>query len=151
MIFVLRFFFQGTHKLVEFLTQQQETATHFLVGVNILNNPEEFMAIFNQGGDMAVHTYTHPYMTSLTNEQVAAQLGWTMEIIRNSTGGRIPKYWRPPFGDSDNRVRAIAEEVSADSTPSSIYPHNMTVRFSAWRSLCGTKSECISRYDRLTY
>ncbi len=35
-----------------------------------------------------------------------------MEIIHNSTGGRVPKFWRPPYGDSDNRVRAIAEEVS---------------------------------------
>lgn len=34
-----------------------------------------------------------------------------MEIIHNSTGGRVPKFWRPPFGDSDNRVRAIASEV----------------------------------------
>ena len=50
-------------------------------------------------------------MTTLSNEDVVAQLGWTMEIIHNSTGGRIPKYWRPPYGDSDERVRAIAKEV----------------------------------------
>lgn len=23
----------------------------------------------------------------------------------------MPKFWRPPYGDSDNRVRAIAKEV----------------------------------------
>jgi peptidoglycan/xylan/chitin deacetylase (PgdA/CDA1 family) len=34
-----------------------------------------------------------------------------MQIIHESTGGRIPRYWRPPYGDSDNRVRAIAKEV----------------------------------------
>ena len=34
-----------------------------------------------------------------------------MYLIHNSTGGRIPKYWRPPYGDSDNRVSAIAKEV----------------------------------------
>jgi len=34
-----------------------------------------------------------------------------MEIIKNSTGGRIPRYWRPPYGDVDNRVRAIAKEI----------------------------------------
>lgn len=62
-------------------------------------------------GDIAVHTYTHPYMTTLTNEQVIAELGFTMQIIHDSSGGRLPKYWRPPYGDSDNRVRAIAKEV----------------------------------------
>ena len=50
-------------------------------------------------------------MTTLTNEQVLGELGWTMELIHNSTGGRLPKYWRPPFGDSDERVRAIAKEI----------------------------------------
>lgn len=50
-------------------------------------------------------------MTTMTNLQVIAELGWTMEIIHNSTGGRLPKYWRPPFGDSDNRVNAIAKEI----------------------------------------
>ena len=34
-----------------------------------------------------------------------------MELIHNSTGGRVPRYWRPPYGDVDVRVRAIALEV----------------------------------------
>ncbi|KAF9026290.1 glycoside hydrolase/deacetylase [Hymenopellis radicata] len=101
----------GTNKLVGFLSEQNETATHFLIGSNILSHSDEFLAIFNQGGDIAVHTWTHPYMTSMTNEQVMVELGWTMEIIHNSTGGRVPKYWRPPYGDCDNRVRAIAQQI----------------------------------------
>jgi hypothetical protein len=34
-----------------------------------------------------------------------------MQIISDLNGGRLPKYWRPPFGDVDNRVRAIAKNV----------------------------------------
>jgi hypothetical protein len=34
-----------------------------------------------------------------------------MQLIHNSTGGRVPRYWRPPYGDSDLRVRSIALEV----------------------------------------
>ena len=34
-----------------------------------------------------------------------------MQLIVNSTGGRVPKYWRPPYGDTDVRVSAIAKEV----------------------------------------
>ncbi|KAJ7588394.1 hypothetical protein C8J56DRAFT_1050464 [Mycena floridula] len=34
-----------------------------------------------------------------------------MFIIYQSTNGRVPKYWRPPTGDADNRIRAIAQEV----------------------------------------
>ena len=61
--------------------------------------------------DLAVHTWTHPYMTTLTDSQVLAELGWTMQIIHDSTGGRIPRFFRPPYGDIDNRIRAIAQEV----------------------------------------
>ncbi|EIW76113.1 carbohydrate esterase family 4 protein [Coniophora puteana RWD-64-598 SS2] len=98
--------------LLQFLAKNKQKATHFFIGTNILNNPQVFKTAFNDNkDDIAVHTWTHPYMTSKSNEQVLGELGWTMEIIHNSTGGRIPKYWRPPYGDSDMRVRAIAKEV----------------------------------------
>ncbi|KAG5643946.1 hypothetical protein DXG03_009297 [Asterophora parasitica] len=102
---------QYTPTLLKFLEDNEETATHFMIGVNILQNPQLFLDTFNSGGDIAVHTWTHPYMTTLSNLEIVAQLGWTAEIIRNSTGGRVPRYWRPPFGDSDVRVRSIALEV----------------------------------------
>jgi chitin deacetylase len=50
-------------------------------------------------------------MSLLTNEQLVADLGWTLQIIHDSTGGRVPRYWRPPYGDADNRVRAVAKHV----------------------------------------
>lgn len=50
-------------------------------------------------------------VTSLTNEQVVAELGWTMQIIFDKSGGRIPQFWRPPYGDVDERVRDIAKLV----------------------------------------
>ena len=34
-----------------------------------------------------------------------------MQIMADLNEGRIPMYWRPPFGDVDNRVRAIAKQV----------------------------------------
>ncbi|KAG8689429.1 hypothetical protein FRC09_012427 [Ceratobasidium sp. 395] len=99
-------------KLQEFLRSKNQKVTHFYIGQNILENPTVFLDAFNvSGDDIAVHTWTHPYMTTLANEIVVAELGWTMQIIHDSTGGRLPRFWRPPYGDSDNRVRAIAKEV----------------------------------------
>jgi chitin deacetylase len=103
--------YQPSNQLIDFLQANNVTTTHFMIGQNILWNPQVFLKAFNAGHDIAVHTWTHPYMTTLTNEEVVAELGYTMEIIRNSTGGRVPKYWRPPYGDADNRVNAIAREV----------------------------------------
>ncbi|KAI0268179.1 hypothetical protein BC834DRAFT_821301 [Gloeopeniophorella convolvens] len=97
--------------LYTFLQQNNLKVTHFFIGVNIVNNAKEFLTAFNMQDDISVHTWTHPHMTTLSNEDVVAQLAWTMEIIHNSTGGRVPRYWRPPYGDTDIRVSAIAKEV----------------------------------------
>ncbi|KAJ4481538.1 hypothetical protein C8J55DRAFT_473882 [Lentinula edodes] len=97
--------------LLDFLEANNETVTHFMIGINIISEPDSFTRSVELGHDIAVHTWTHPYMTTLSNEDVLAQLGWTMQLIHNSTGGRLPKYWRPPYGDTDLRVSAIAEEV----------------------------------------
>jgi peptidoglycan/xylan/chitin deacetylase (PgdA/CDA1 family) len=87
-------------------------ATHFFIGVNIIDNPQTFLTAFNVNqDDIAVHTWTHPHMTTLSSEDVVAQLAWSMELIHNSTGGRVPRFWRPPYGDTDARVSAIAKEV----------------------------------------
>ncbi|GAA5973742.1 hypothetical protein JCM11641_005112 [Rhodosporidiobolus odoratus] len=97
--------------LYSFLQQQNQTATHFLIGSNILNNPGIFRQVLETGGHLAVHTWSHPQMTTLSDTAILGELGWTIQIIHDYSGGYIPKYWRPPYGDADNRVRAIAEEV----------------------------------------
>ncbi|KLO19951.1 glycoside hydrolase/deacetylase [Schizopora paradoxa] len=103
---------QFSPTLYTFLQQNNQKATHFMIGVNILNNWQAFLTAFNTNGDdIAVHTWTHPYMTTLSNIQVLGELAMTMQIIHDSTGGKLPRFWRPPYGDIDNRVNAIAQTV----------------------------------------
>lgn len=49
-------------------------------------------------------------MTSLTNEQIVAEIKWAEKIVFDVTGLKT-KYWRPPYGDVDNRVREIARQL----------------------------------------
>ncbi|KZV72117.1 carbohydrate esterase family 4 protein [Peniophora sp. CONT] len=103
--------------LYSFLKNNSIPATHFFIGINILQNAKEFTTAYETlQGDIAVHTWTHPYMTTQSNELVLAELGWTAQLIYNSTGGRIPRFWRPPYGDTDARVSAIAREVFGMTT-----------------------------------
>jgi peptidoglycan/xylan/chitin deacetylase (PgdA/CDA1 family) len=43
----------------------------------------------------------------MTNAQIVAELGWTRKIIKDVTGVS-PTTMRPPYGDIDDRVRAIS-------------------------------------------
>ncbi|KAH8088075.1 hypothetical protein HD553DRAFT_367411 [Filobasidium floriforme] len=97
--------------LYDYIEKNNISATHFMIGGNIYYNWQTFQRAVNDGGHIASHTWSHPYMTTLTNEQVVAELGWTSQIIADLNDGRVPAYWRPPFGDTDNRVRMIAQQV----------------------------------------
>jgi peptidoglycan/xylan/chitin deacetylase (PgdA/CDA1 family) len=102
---------QVTPTLLDFLGSNNRTTTHFMIGNNILWYPSEFQLAINAGHDIGVHTWTHPLMTTKSNLELLGEFGWTMQVIHDSTGGRVPKFWRPPYGDSDVRVRAIATEI----------------------------------------
>ena len=57
---------------------------------------------------ISVHTWSHAApLTTLTNEQIIAELGWSKKVIKDILGV-TPNTMRPPFGDIDDRVRAIS-------------------------------------------
>ncbi|GAA5973755.1 hypothetical protein JCM11641_005118 [Rhodosporidiobolus odoratus] len=96
--------------LYNFLQQNNQTATHFFIGSNVMNSHDVFQQAVQSGGHIGVHTWSHPYMTTLTDMEILGELGWTAQIIYDWSGF-APKWWRPPYGDTDDRVRAIATEV----------------------------------------
>lgn len=49
-------------------------------------------------------------MTALTSDEVFAELYYTIQAIKLATNV-TPSCWRPPFGDVDDRVRAIANAL----------------------------------------
>lgn len=63
-----------TAALRQFMDQNDETTTHFFIGTNILFNPTIFQSVYAAGDDIAVHTWTHPYMTTLSNLDVVGQV-----------------------------------------------------------------------------
>ncbi|KAA1112743.1 hypothetical protein PGT21_008094 [Puccinia graminis f. sp. tritici] len=96
--------------LYKFLDQQDETATHFWVGSNVRDYPELALQAWKRGDHLAVHTWSHAHLTTLSDFEILGELGWTIQIIHDLTG-LVPLYYRPPYGDVDNRVRALAKHV----------------------------------------
>jgi chitin deacetylase len=76
----------GSDTLYAYLEANDIPSTHFMIGINIVHNPSLFIRAYEElGCDIAVHTWSHHYMTTLSNLDAVAELGWTMEIIKNST------------------------------------------------------------------
>ncbi|CAH7687913.1 hypothetical protein PPACK8108_LOCUS22777 [Phakopsora pachyrhizi] len=94
----------------DMLRQANFKATLFYVGSNVIDWPLEAQRGLSDGHEICAHTWSHRYMTGLTNEQAFAELYFTKKIIRDILGITV-QCWRPPFGDVDDRIRFIASAL----------------------------------------
>ncbi|KAH6917424.1 chitin deacetylase [Coprinopsis sp. MPI-PUGE-AT-0042] len=96
-----------TSSLLQYLDEQKLKSTFFVVGSRALQFPRILQAQFMGEHQIAVHTWSHTPLTTQTNDEIIAELGWTKKIIKDVLG-LTPNMMRPPFGDIDDRVRAIS-------------------------------------------
>jgi Polysaccharide deacetylase len=80
------------------------------IGSNVVGFPAAAQRAVEDGLTICVHTWSHPQMTTLSNDMIVAELYWTLRSIKESAGV-TPRCWRPPYGDVDDRVRAIAWQM----------------------------------------
>ncbi|KAL1743143.1 carbohydrate esterase family 4 protein [Schizophyllum fasciatum] len=96
-----------TGKVLKYLDESDLHATFFVVGSRVIERPAVLLEEYMAGHDISVHTWSHRPLTSLSNEQVVAELGWARHAIQQVLGV-TPTTMRPPYGDIDDRVRAIS-------------------------------------------
>jgi peptidoglycan/xylan/chitin deacetylase (PgdA/CDA1 family) len=96
-----------TQTLLKYLTEKSLLATFFVVGSRVIERPTILIEEYMTGHEISVHTWSHKHLTALTNEQIVAELGWTRKAIKTVLGV-TPTTMRPPYGDIDDRVRAIS-------------------------------------------
>ncbi|KAG0151452.1 hypothetical protein CROQUDRAFT_36749 [Cronartium quercuum f. sp. fusiforme G11] len=94
----------------DYLRTANQKATLFYIGSNVIDWPLEAQRGLADGHEICCHTWSHRYMTGLTNEQVFAELYFSKKIIKEILGVTV-QCWRPPFGDVDDRVRFIASAL----------------------------------------
>lgn len=96
----------ATLRLLDYLHHK---ATFFTLGINSVNFPDVYHKIQEKGHLIGSHTWSHAYLPSLSNEGIIAQIQWSVWAM-NATGHHTPKWFRPPYGGIDNRVRAITRQ-----------------------------------------
>ncbi len=98
-------------KVIEVLLREKTPATLFLSGRWVEKNLEtvKFLAAQPQF-EIANHTFWHPHLLEKDDERILSELKRTQAIIKKTTG-RTPRYFRPPYGEVDERVAAIARKA----------------------------------------
>ncbi|KAJ3205621.1 chitin deacetylase [Dinochytrium kinnereticum] len=101
--------FSLTEDFLVYLRSMSIKATFFVIGANVVRNPEYSLAlqsVYDDGHQIA----THPRMTTQSNDHVMAEIVWNMLAVK-SVIGRYPRYFRFPYGDMDDRMRAIIHSL----------------------------------------
>jgi peptidoglycan/xylan/chitin deacetylase (PgdA/CDA1 family) len=96
-----------TPRLLDVLAEERATASFFVLGPYAASNRQIVARAYAEGHEIAGHTWTHPDMTTLTDEQIHDEVGRTNSLLQSITGARVTSF-RPPYGAVDARVRAAA-------------------------------------------
>jgi chitin deacetylase len=98
-----------TPATVKLLDNLKTRSTFFVLGLNVVRHPEIYKKAVEKNHVMGSHSWSHKFLPSLTNEEIIAQIEWSIWAM-NATAGHLPKWFRPPYGGLDNRVRSITRQ-----------------------------------------
>ncbi|KAI9275555.1 hypothetical protein BDA99DRAFT_495796 [Phascolomyces articulosus] len=101
---------QYTDKLLDILDEHNIKATFCVMGSHVEKYPHIVKRAYEAGHHIASHTYSHPHLMSLTNEEIIYEMKATEKAIEDAIGIK-PKYARPPFGEADGRVKALLKSM----------------------------------------
>jgi hypothetical protein len=92
---------------LQYLEREEMKTTFFVIGSRVKDRPQILRTAYALGHTIGTHGWSHTAMTTQTTEALIAEFGWSKQIIKDAIGV-TPRYFRPAYGDLDDRVRAIA-------------------------------------------
>ncbi|MGL4818813.1 MAG: polysaccharide deacetylase family protein [Bacilli bacterium] len=128
----------GNEYILPILTTLRDarvTATFFLEGNWIRNNPDLARAIVENGHEIGNHSLSHPNMTTLTKRGVIEQIEATNALIATITNEK-PRYFAPPSGAWNEATVKTVHELGLYTllwTCDTIDWQNPTVEKIMWR------------------
>jgi peptidoglycan/xylan/chitin deacetylase (PgdA/CDA1 family) len=99
-----------TLKLLDVLRKHNVKATFFSLGERVDTLPEITKQVHDEDHLLANHTYSHPHLTQVDDRTVLDELAKTNTAIQKATG-HTPKYYRPTFGEYNDKVNQLADTL----------------------------------------
>lgn len=98
-----------TPEILEILRSYGIRGTFFFIGQNMKYYPATVRQAYLDGNVIANHTYSHPWLTKRSDEQIDNELITTNKIIHNIIG-ECATLFRPPYGACSARTaKAISD------------------------------------------
>ena len=97
-------------QILDVLNQNGVKASICMLGTVMANNQDLVRSYYNSGDVFCNHTYSHPYLTSLSDQQIRDELNSADNTFNQISGDHL-KCFRPPYGATNDRVNSIAAKL----------------------------------------
>lgn len=96
--------------IINTLESNEVEATFFVVGDWVKKYPDAVKALRDAGMEIGNHSYDHKHVNKLSYGENLEDMTKCNELIQSLTGEKI-KFYRGPYGEYNNTVIAVAEEL----------------------------------------
>lgn len=96
---------RNTAALLDGLKARGVKATFFMLGQNAQYNLDLVRRVYDEGHEVANHTWDHPELTSVSLSEVVRQVQDTSDLLDKACGSGTEYLVRPPYGSSNESVR----------------------------------------------
>ena len=97
-----------TEQLLDTLKERDIKVTFFVVGNRIAAFEDIVLREYQEGHQVASHTFTHPDLKKLSEASIRQEMVQTTDAIKALTG-QEKVYFRPPYGNYNNTVIKYAD------------------------------------------
>lgn len=101
----------NTEAILDALEKHNAPATFFIVGYYLEENPELVMRMIEDGHTIGNHSYNHPDMTTLSEEEFIEEMESLEELYLEVTGSELSNYYRPPQGTYSIETLKLAQNM----------------------------------------
>ena len=105
---------QNLEEILAVLDEYHAKGTFFVLGCKAEELPEQIKLIADAGHEIANHTYSHAYISKLSEKNLQEEVKKTEDILQKITGVR-PRLFRPPGGYISSASLAVTKEMGYEN------------------------------------
>ena len=105
--------------ILETLNNNEVKCTFFVVGEWAGEHQDAVKKIFNNGHEIANHSYSHPHVNNLSYDENVEEIKKCNNLIEKITGQR-PTLYRGPYGEYNNTVIQATTDTNSKAIQWSI-------------------------------
>ena len=96
----------NTEQLLDGLKELDATVTFFIVGQSAKSYPDIVKRAYDEGHEIASHTWDHPKLSSLSYNGVQSQVSKTAAQLDKACGAGTKYLLRPPYGSYNSTTKS---------------------------------------------